>query len=341
MSYGKFLDEAGELYRVRSKNNSANIDIDKIHEETRDIWIKNKRYSELIAFIHENWDSGQWDEFFEPLENHLIQNKLEREFIKFWKGLIRIRVNDLWDYLKYYKESGNCYQNWTERISNQHKLIIDGIERFKKGLTIFNNETEISKLNSILDNVNSLERPKPKKTTDKRKIDEELFWQLIELNRTKSEDKIDFIENLSNQLEEFKPTEIIRFERTFLTKCQELNRLEIWALAYIVRRGCGDDAFDYFKAWVISKGKKAFEDIKILNISELKQHFDEDPQLEEMYSLAENVYENKTGEIMSPLIVKKQKLSGQEWNEENLEKEFPEIWKIFGQKKTSSNNGYK
>lgn len=64
-------------------------------------------------------------------------------------------------------------------------------------------------------------------------------------------------------------------------------------------------------------------------MSELKKHIDEDPQLEQMISLAEHVYEVKTGELMPPVRIKKQKLSGQEWEEENLEKEFPEIWKIF------------
>ena len=80
-----------------------------------------------------------------------------------------------------------------------------------------------------------------------------------------------------------------------MSKYNQLNRWELWALAYIVRRGCGDDAFDYFKVWVISKGQEAFEDIKSLNVSKLQRHFDEDPQLEEMFWLVENVYENKTG----------------------------------------------
>jgi hypothetical protein len=40
---------------------------------------------------------------------------------------------------------------------------------------------------------------------------------------------------------------------------------------------------------------------------------------------------------MSPVKVKNLKLSGKEWREENLEKEFPEIWKIFEYKKTAPN----
>ncbi len=340
MSYGKFLDESGDLNEWRRKNNLPNQHYKKTFGDLRDIWIKDKRYSELIAFIHENWDSGQWDEFFEPLEKHLMENKLEKEFIKFWKGILRHRFSSLWDWNK---EFGRKTEYWdgSKKTFECQKLTLEGLYRFKQGLVELGAEQEIEKTNELIKTVDKLEKPKPKKTTDKRKIDENLFWELIKLNREKSEDKFDFIENLSNQLEEFKLTEIKRFERTFLSKYNELNRWEIWALAYIVRRGCGDDAFDYFKAWVISKGKEAFEDIKNLNILELKKHFDEEPQLEEMFSLAENVYENKTGELMSPVRVKKQKLTGKQWKEENLKKDFPEIWKIFEHKITAPNNGYK
>lgn len=328
MSYGKFLDEVGHYYQERKKNNLPDQDWELNRNYVRDKWIEQKRYSELIAFIHENWDSGQWDEFFEPLEKHLIENKLEKEFIKFWKGILRHRFSSLWDWKK---EFGRKTEYWdgSKKTFEFQKLTLEGLYQFKQGLVKLGVHEEIRKTDELIKTVDKLEKPKPKKTTDKRKVDESVFWELIKLNREKSEDKFDFIENLSNQLEEFKPTEIKRFERTFLTKYNELNRWAIWALAYIVRRGCGDDAFDYFKAWVISKGQETFEDIKNLKVSELKKHFDEDPQLEEMFSLAENVYENKTGELMSPVRVKNQKLTGKEWKEENLAKDFPEIWKIF------------
>ncbi|WP_157503036.1 DUF4240 domain-containing protein [Mangrovimonas xylaniphaga] len=262
------------------------------------------------------------------MENHLLENKLEKEFIKFWKGILRHRFESLWEW---HKELGKKTKYWdgTKKTFEYQKFTLEGLNRFRHGLTILCVEDEIRKVNELIKTVDKLEKPKPKKTTDKRKMDENIFWELIETNRNKSEDKIDFIENLSFQLEEFKPSEIRRFERVFLTIYQELNRQEIWALAYIVRRGCGDDEFDYFKAWVISKGQKAFKDIKNLNLSKLKQYFDEDPQLEEMLRLSENVYENKTGELMSPVRVKKQKLSGKEWKEDHLENEFPEIWKLF------------
>ena len=115
--------------------------------------------------------------------------------------------------------------------------------------------------------------------SDKRKINDELFWQLIDESRKKSLDKFQFVDNLIETLETFHPKELRNFDKILLTKVNELNSWEHWALAYIVRRGCGDDEFDYFKTWVISKGYQAFMSIKNLDESRLPSLFSEDPQL--------------------------------------------------------------
>ena len=98
---------------------------------------------------------------------------------------------------------------------------------------------------------------------------------------------------------------------------------------YIVRRGCGDDAFDYFKVWAVSKGQKAFNSIKNIDENELVSIFNEEPQLEEFYYLAEQVYEDKTSDLMQPVRIKSSKLTGKKWNEDNLQKTFPTLCKLF------------
>jgi hypothetical protein len=103
-------------------------------------------------------------------------------------------------------------------------------------------------------------------------------------------------------LESFHPKELGNFDKFLRIKANELNTWEHWALAYIVGRGCGDDAFDYFN---------------------------EDPQLEEFYYLAEQVYESKTSDLMRPVNVKSSKLTGRKWDEGNLQIDFPAICKLF------------
>lgn len=334
MSYAKFLDSEGTF------------------DEIRDRWISEKRYSELSAFIHENWDFGQWDDFFEPFEKHLIKEKQIKEFKKFWKGLLRHRLNELWDLLKEYniekkehfdlnKKSSFQYlknlffkpsePSWETIILEQQKETLIGLNRFLNGLVLLNDDDEILKTKGLIQQVEKLEKPRTKSTVDSRKIDEDLFWNLIVETRKTSEDKYDFITNLSSRLEEFKPIEVRRFERILLSKIEELNDWNTWAIAYVVRRGCGDDEFDYFRAWAVSKGPKTFYDLKNFNLKELEEHFvDEDPQLEEMFNLCENVFENKTGEIMNPVRVKRCKTKGNKWKEENISVDFPELCAIFG-----------
>ena len=103
-----------------------------------------------------------------------------------------------------------------------------------------------------------------------------------------------------------------------------------WAFAYIVRRGCGDDEFDYFKAWVISRGQEAFNKLREFQQKDFKELIGiDDPQFEEMLYIAEEIYESKTGDFMTPVRVKKQKISGTKWTEDNVCEIFPDICKQF------------
>lgn len=71
------------------------------------------------------------------------------------------------------------------------KLILEGLYRFKQGLVELGLEQEIEKTNELIRTVDNLEKPKPKKTIDKRKIDETVFWELIEKNQ-----KTNFIKSI-------------------------------------------------------------------------------------------------------------------------------------------------
>ena len=63
--------------------------------------------------------------------------------------------------------------------------------------------------------------------------------------------------------------------------------------------------------------------------NELVAIFNEDPQLEELYSLAEQVYVDKTSDLMQPMKVKTNKLTGKKWDEEKLPQTFPTLCKLF------------
>ena len=348
MSYGKFLDDWTRHSRLREKNNLPVQTMEEGFADVRDKWLADKRYKELMAFILENWDSGNCDDFSRPFSKHLIDKHELQLFKQLWKGIIRHRLEKLWGHYSYLKEihsnisvesikavdiSGfnqfSSKESIQRRVAWERLFVIDGINEFIAGLKILNDNEEVEKQTALLSIVSNLDKPKPKPTTDKRKFDENLFWQLIDDARKTSTDQFSFLDNLKSVLEAFNPKELRNFDKILNTKANELNTWEHWALAYIVRRGCGDDEFDYFRVWAVSKGRNAFQAIKELNESQFLQIFDEDPQLEEFLYLAEQVYEEKTSDLMPPVKVKASKLTGKRWDEDKLTQTFPTLCRLF------------
>jgi Protein of unknown function (DUF4240) len=93
---------------------------------------------------------------------------------------------------------------------------------------MLNEEMELNKIELIKESVEKLEPLKPENTTDNRKIDEPLFWNLIETSRKETENKIEFLDLLKNKLEAFKPNEIKNFDRLLRIKANELNTQRNW-----------------------------------------------------------------------------------------------------------------
>ena len=348
MSRQKFENAIHDLYEYDITHNLPSLKYEEMQALVRDAWIRDGRYKELVAYVLEGWDSGNCDYFSRPLSLHFLDIKESALFVRLWKGILRNRLEKLWrdlDHLKlmYPKITADeisrinidnfnqfsSEESYERRVAWRRLYIMDGINECISGLRMLNAGEEIARQTKLLDIVSNLEKPTPQPTTDKRKIDEEMFWKLIEDARLVSPDQFQFMDNLRPSLERFHPKEIRKFDNILLTKINELNTWELWALAYIVRGGCGDDAFDYFKAWVVSKGRKAFEIIKSLEEDKLVSVFDEDPQLEELYYLAGEVYETKTSEFMPPVRVKTSKLTGKRWKEDKLAEMFPSLYKLF------------
>ncbi len=209
-------------------------------------------------------------------------------------------------------------------------LTLDFIDRYIVEMQKINATEEIERANILKESVYNLKKPKAKKTTDKRKMTEILFWELIEESAKESEGNSDFSDTLKDRLEAMGMPEIKKFQKILLEQINELEHWDIWALAYIVRKGCGDDAFDYFKAWVISKGKEAFESIKYMQIEKFNILFENyDPQFEEFMYVAQEAYENKKNEMMPDIRIKAHKIQGKEWTEDKICESYPELCKMF------------
>ncbi|WNY27462.1 DUF4240 domain-containing protein [Methanolapillus ohkumae] len=88
-------------------------------------------------------------------------------------------------------------------------------------------------------------------------MSEDLFWEIIE--KTKCDDPQDQLDNLVADLCVRPVEEILGFDYRLDKFLEQSYNPDLWAAACIICGGCSDDEFDYFRAWLISRGKSVYE----------------------------------------------------------------------------------
>ncbi len=135
-------------------------------------------------------------------------------------------------------------------------------------------------------------------------LDEDKFWEIISksLKSTKSQDAQERF--LISEIEKLTQKEMIGFRlRTDYLLYHTYNS-EMWCAAYIMNGGCSDDSFEYFRCWVISRGKdtyynaKANPDFLISEVVEGAEFYD----FESFWYVALEAFKHKTGKDLYDYI---------------------------------------
>ncbi len=89
-------------------------------------------------------------------------------------------------------------------------------------------------------------------------LDEDLFWNIIDLSLKNSTDIDEQQEFLVNQLEKMSFQEMVSFKLKVDQLTNDIHTSEMWCAGYLMNGGCSDDGFDYFKNWIVSRGKEIY-----------------------------------------------------------------------------------
>lgn len=162
-------------------------------------------------------------------------------------------------------------------------------------------------------------------------MDRHAFWKIID-DANQTADSIDEVPaEVVERLSALPVEEIISFQQHQLDLEAESYRWDLWAVAYIINGGCSDDSFDYFRAWLIGSGRKRFE-AAMARPEVIGEWVDEEVDLEDMLSVANDAYRQATGEyILSEALVNRRPADpiGEPWDEDNLEEMYPELYEKF------------
>ncbi|EDY22346.1 WGR domain protein [Chthoniobacter flavus Ellin428] len=158
------------------------------------------------------------------------------------------------------------------------------------------------------------------------------FWELIQRSLDGSSGEIDEqADVLESELMDLSPEEIVSFGEHVEACLQESYSNDLWGAAYIIAGGCSDDGFEYFRRWLVSRGREWFERA-VKNPDDLADYpqnlSDSDIEFEEFAYIAPKAYEAKVGKPFPYGKTAPDTLTGEEWEEE--EEVFSKRWpKLF------------
>ncbi|MFG2562813.1 DUF4240 domain-containing protein [Streptomyces sp. NPDC048496] len=171
-------------------------------------------------------------------------------------------------------------------------------------------------------------------------MDETEFWEIIDSTREAAEgDPEDHADLLVDRLVQLDPESVLDFARHFEARYNRAYHWDLWGAAAVLLGGASDDAFDFFRCWLIGQGREVFEGAvhDPDSLAELLDEFDEeiDGDAEDLGYAADEAYEQLTGVVtpdlgLPPQAAEPQGVPVRFEDDTALAARFPLLWERFG-----------
>lgn len=163
-------------------------------------------------------------------------------------------------------------------------------------------------------------------------LDETIFWNIVDssVKNAKNQDAQERF--LVKEIEKLTPKQMIGFRLRTDKLLYDTYNSKMWCAGYIMNGGCSDDGFEYFRNWIISRGKDTYYKAKENPDSLISEFLEgEDYDYESFWYVALTAFENKTGKDLYDYISDDFKTN--EGNYPNFEftwkEEEPETMKVI------------
>jgi hypothetical protein len=172
-------------------------------------------------------------------------------------------------------------------------------------------------------------------------MSEDRFWALIGTTTAFESDPERQLTALRAALEKLSIEEIEAYEATFDELMRRSYSWDLWGAAHVVHGGASDDGFEYFRCWLVSKGRGVFEKVtadpdSLADI--LAPNVEGVLEFEDFAYVARQVWGEKTGMPSNQMpgaanmIYPGLEPTGTKFKEDaaDLVKRYPKLWRRFG-----------
>lgn len=263
-------------------------------------------FFQLVQWVRMELEEAGRTEAVDALYRPLVRDRIR----KFWKAWRRAEVGDWGGMVNAAREKSDAMRLMEDWLNAMHRL----------------GKTEArDRLLQEIRRLHANERA-PLPAVDERPMTEDRFWQLMEEARKGPEGMIGFVDALEQQLLACTGEALVAFQRLLKAALASLASHDLWALAYLARGGCSDDAFDYFRAWIVAQGRGVFEAARrgpedLLRATPLLGNL----QCAELMYAAEEAFERREGKAMPAVRGPKTLWTGRKWKEDKLELSHAEL----------------
>lgn len=213
-----------------------------------------------------------------------------------------------------------------KQIAEAKERVLKSMREWRRCLIELNDDEGIERLDGEIADFEAGRRKTVSRKPDPRKIDRDLFWEIIGVPEQPLERAGERVGEIAHRLAGFSAAQIKVFDKLLWQTMQRLNHYDVWALAFMLQDGCSDDAFEAFRAWVILHGRKAGE-----------QALD-DPQTfltrietggvmdgSSLLQVPAMAYDRRTGKALPPVKRPPGAVQGTPWCEKTVEESYPHI----------------
>lgn len=175
-------------------------------------------------------------------------------------------------------------------------------------------------------------------------LDEDMYWQIIGNSLRNKNGQDEQEQFLIKEIEKLSPKQMIGFRLRTDRLLYDTYNSEMWCAGYIMNGGCSDDGFEYFRNWVISRGKATYYKAKNHPDNLINEVIDgaDMYEFESFWYVALDAFKHKTGKDLYDYIdndtfrtkegnYPQFKFTWQEGNPESMKKICPKLFaKLWG-----------